>query len=136
MAWLWPGTGAVELFCRLSSIVGMGLSAAVAGVGLFCSSHSSELLYAADTGNDYNYHLEERSRVQGCLFSSIFCVTKTCYVAMPSGYKLVITRALGMHGTYCTQPSGYKLVITRALGMHGTYCTQPSGLTPSCFSAI
>ncbi len=45
----------------------------------------------------------------------IFCVTKTCYVAMPSGYKLV---------------------ITRALGMHGTYCTQPSGLTPSCFSAI
>ncbi len=33
-------------------------------------------------------------------------------------------------------PSGYKLVITRALGMHGIYCTQPSGLTPSCFSAI
>ncbi len=52
------------------------------------------------------------SCVQGCLFSSI---TKTCYVAMPTGYKLV---------------------ITRALGMHGTYCTQPSGLTPSCFSAI
>ncbi len=23
---------------------------------------------------------------------------------MPSGYKLVITRALGMHGIYCTQP--------------------------------
>ncbi len=59
MAWLWPaGYGAVELFCRLSSIVGVGLSAAVAG--LFCSSHSSELLYAADTGNDYNYCLEER----------------------------------------------------------------------------
>ncbi len=66
MAWLWPGT---ELFCRLSSIVGVGLfcsssgvglSAAVSGVGLFCSSHSSELLYAADTGNDYNYRLEER----------------------------------------------------------------------------
>ena len=33
-------------------------------------------------------------------------------------------------------PSGYKLVITRALGLHGIYCTQPSGLAPSCFSAI
>ncbi len=31
---------------------------------------------------------------------------------------------------------GYKLVITRALGLHGVYCTQPSGLTPSGFSAI
>ncbi len=31
-------------------------------------------------------------------------------VAMPSGYKLVITRALGMHGIYCTQPSGRKTV--------------------------
>ncbi len=36
--------------------------------------------------------------------SAIFCVTNN-YVAMPSGYKLVITRALGMHGIYCTQPS-------------------------------
>ncbi len=81
----YSGGGAVLQQC------GVGLSAAIAGVGLFCSSDSSELLYAADTGNDYNYRLEERSRVQGCLFSSIFCVTKTCYVAMPSGYKLVIT---------------------------------------------
>ena len=24
--------------------------------------------------------------------------------------------------------------MTRALGMHGVYCTQPSGLAPSCFS--
>ncbi len=38
---------------------GVGLSAAVAGWGCF-GSHSSELLYAADTGNDYNYRLEER----------------------------------------------------------------------------
>ena len=37
---------------------------------------------------------------------------------------------------YVAMPSGYKLVITRALGMHGIYCTQPSGLAPSCFSAI
>ena len=37
---------------------------------------------------------------------------------------------------YVAMPSGYKLVITRALGLHGIYCTQPSGLTPSCFSAI
>ena len=28
--------------------------------------------------------------------------------AMPSGYKLVISRALGMHGIYCPQPSGAK----------------------------
>ncbi len=50
---------------------GVGLSAAVAGWGCFAVvrdlvnslcplSHSSELLYAADTGNDYNYRLEER----------------------------------------------------------------------------
>ena len=37
---------------------------------------------------------------------------------------------------YVAMPSGYKLVITHALGMHGIYCTQPSELTPSCFSAI
>ncbi len=29
---------------------------------LFCSSHSSELLYAADTGNDYNYIVIEERR--------------------------------------------------------------------------
>ncbi len=52
--------------------------------------------------------------VQGCLFSSIFCVTKTCYVAMPSGYKLVITCT-------CTWDAWHIL---------------HSGLTPSCFSAI
>ena len=34
-------------------------------------------------------------------------------------------------------PTGYKIVITRALGMHGIYCTQPSGrFAPSCFGAI
>ena len=37
---------------------------------------------------------------------------------------------------YVAMPLGYKLVITRALGLHGIYCTQPSGLAPSCFSAI
>ncbi len=66
LLWL-GGTGAVELFCRLSSIV---------GVGLFCSSHSSELLYAADTGNDYNYRLEERrdGAVSRVVCSVLFCV--------------------------------------------------------------
>ena len=40
-------------------------------------------------------------------FCAVYIVLlKQCYVAMPSGYKLVITRALGMHGIYCTQPSG------------------------------
>ncbi len=98
----------------------MGLSAAVAGWGCFgvvrdlvnslCPlSHSSELLHAADTSNDYNYRLEERrdgavSRVVCSVL--FFCVTKTCYVAMPSGYKLVITRARGMYGIYCTEARG------------------------------
>ena len=36
-------------------------------------------------------------------FFSVLCVTM---VAMPTGYKLVISRALGMHGIYCPQPSG------------------------------
>ena len=27
-------------------------------------------------------------------------------VAMPMGYKLVISRALGIHGIYCPQPLG------------------------------
>ena len=33
-------------------------------------------------------------------------------------------------------PTGYKLVISRALGMHGIYCPQPSGTRPSGFGAI
>ena len=36
-------------------------------------------------------------------FFSVLCVSM---VAMPTGYKLVISRALGMHGIYCPQPSG------------------------------
>ncbi len=37
-------------------------------------------------------------------FCAVYIVLlRQCYVAMPSGYKLVITRALGMHGIYCTQ---------------------------------
>ncbi len=69
LAWLWPGTGAVELFCRLSSIVGVGLfcsssgarlSAAVAGWGCFAVAIRRNCYIAADTGNDCNYRLEER----------------------------------------------------------------------------
>ena len=33
-------------------------------------------------------------------------------------------------------PTGYKLVISRALGMHSIYCPQPSGTRPSGFGAI
>ena len=34
-------------------------------------------------------------------------------------------------------PTGYKIIISHALGMHGIYCSQPSGhFAPSCFSAI
>ncbi len=94
---------------RLSSIVqwggavlqqysGVGLSAAVAGWGCFAVvrdlvnsfcplSHSSELLYAADTGNDYNYRLEERRdgavSMQGCLFSSIFVLLRHVMLLCP-----------------------------------------------------
>ncbi len=80
----------------------MGLSAAVAGWGCFAVvhdlvnsmnnlcplSHSLELLYAADTGNDYNYRLEERrdGAVSRVVCSVLLFVT--CYVAMLSGYKL------------------------------------------------
>ncbi len=35
---------------------------------------------------------------------------RQCYVAMPSGYKLVITCALGMHGIFCTQPSCFSVI--------------------------
>ena len=39
--------------------------------------------------------------------------------------------------TMVVLPSGYKIVITRALGMQGIYCTQPSSrCMPSCFSTI
>ena len=39
--------------------------------------------------------------------------------------------------SYGSSASGYKIVISRALGMHGIYCTQPSGrYAPSCFGAI
>ncbi len=47
----------------VSSSSGVGLFFAVVRdlVNSLCPlSHSSELLYAADTGNDYNYRLEER----------------------------------------------------------------------------
>ena len=75
-----------------------------------------------------------------------------------SGYKIVITRAQGMYGIYCTEARGREasltfflvwkfvamvtvsreiIVITRALGMHGIYCSQPLGrFAPSCFGAI
>ena len=76
----------------------------------FVSSHSSvmPILYAADTGR----RLEERrdgavSRVVSVFFCAVYIVLLgQCYVAMPSGYKLVITRSLRLHGIYCTQPSG------------------------------
>ena len=50
--------------------------------------------------------------------------------------SVIFLCSLYLRQCYVAMPSGYKLVITRALGMHGIYCTQPSGLTPSCFSAI
>ncbi len=50
-------------------------------------------------------------------FCAVYIVLlRQCYVAMPSGYKLVITRALGMHGIYCSR--------------------RFAVMQPSCFSAI
>ncbi len=48
------------------------------------------------------------SCVQGCLFSSIFCVTKTCYVAMPSGYKLDIHVHSGCMAHISLSPRGLR----------------------------
>ena len=51
-------------------------------------------------------YLEERrdgavSRVVSVFFCAVYIVLLgQCYVAMPSGYKLVITRELGLHGIY------------------------------------
>ena len=68
-------------------------------------------------------------------FCAVYIVLlRQYYVAMPSGYKLVITRALGMHGIYCTQPSGlsprasvqYIPYIPRARVITITYCTPGS----------
>ena len=46
-------------------------------------------------------------------FCAVYIVLlRQCYVAMPSGYKLVITRALRMHGIYCTQPSCFSAICS------------------------
>ncbi len=73
------------VFCS-SIIIGCCFAAAVAWWSCFAvvrpnnlcpSSHSSELLYAADIGNDYNYHLEERKDVAvSRVVCLIVCVTK------------------------------------------------------------
>ena len=112
--------------------------AAVSGAALFCSTRSGVGLFYrfqlklqqfcvkpfvghANLIRCRYWRLEERrdgavSRVVSVFFCAVYIVLLgQCYVAMPSGYKLV---------------------ITRALGLHGIYCTQPSGLAPSCFSAI
>ena len=98
------------------------------GVGLFCRFQLKLQQFCvkpfvghANLIRCRYWRLEERrdravSRVVSVFFYAVYIVLLgQCYVAMPSGYKLV---------------------ITRALGLHGIYCTQPSGLAPSCFSAI
>ena len=105
------------------------------GVGLFCSGSALGLqqfcvkpfVGHVNLIRCRYWSLEERRELCLELSLSSFCAVyivllRQCYVAMPSGYKLVITRALGMHGIYA-----YALVLQ---------CTQPSGLAPSCFSAI
>ena len=98
------------------------------GVGLFCRFQLKLQQFCvkpfvghANLIRCRYWRLEERrdgavSRVVSVFFCAVYIVLLgQCYVAMPSGYKLV---------------------ITRELGLHGIYCTQPSGLAPSCFSAI
>ncbi len=89
VAWLWPGTGAVELFCRLSSIVGVGLfcsssgvglSAAVAGWGCFAAAICRN---AADTGNDYNYRLEEMEPCPGLSVQFFFVLLRHVMLLCP-----------------------------------------------------
>ena len=102
--------------------------AAVSGAGLFCRFQLKLQQFCvkpfvghANLIRCRYWRLEERrdgavSRVVSVFFCAVYIVLLgQCYVAMPSGYKLV---------------------ITRALRLHGIYCTQPSGLAPSCFSAI
>ena len=98
--------------------------AAVSGAGLFCRLQQfcvKPFVGHANLIRCRYWRLEERrdgavSRVVSVFFCAVYNVLLgQCYVAMPSRYKLV---------------------ITRALGLHGIYCTQPSGLAPSCFSAI
>ena len=56
-----------------------------------------------------------------------------CWGRSYSSCTALSTIPLCLHGVVAmvAVPSGYKLVISRAtLGMHGIYCTQPSGMRP------
>ena len=112
--------------------------AAVSGAGLFCSSSKwggAVLQISVETPTILcqamapfvghanlircrYWRLEERrdgavSRVVSVFFCAVYIVLLgQCYVAMPSGYKLVITRALGLHGIYCTQPSCFSAIYS------------------------
>ena len=44
----------------------------------------------------------EQDMLAFSFFFSVLCISM---VAMPRGYKLVISRVLGMDGIYCPQPS-------------------------------
>ena len=49
------------------------------------------------------------SRVVSVFFCAVYIVLLgQCYVAMPSGYKLVITRALRLHGIIALSPRGWR----------------------------
>ena len=46
---------------------------------------------------------------------SLFSSVLVSMVAMPTGYEIVISRTLGMHGIYCPQPSGTRLLCFSAI---------------------
>ncbi len=94
---IWIGCGVLYSMCRVGwscSVFAVVRDLVPSFLYPQVSFVHANVLYAANTGNDYNYHIEKRWRAIYVL--SIFCVTKTCSsVAMPSGYKLGITRACG-----------------------------------------
>ena len=126
--------------CFFAAVNGVGLFlCSSSGVGLFCSTRSGVGLFCS--GFSSNNFVSSHSSVMPILYAVYWrlgerrdgAVSRVVFVIfLYSLYNYIVL----LKQCYVAMPSGYKLVITRALGMHGIYCTQPSGLTPSCFSAI
>ena len=77
-----------------------------------CVQPTGDVYLSADL---YSRTISSKISLSVLSFSSVLHVCVSI-VAVPTGYKIVISCALRMHGIYCTQPSGY--------------------FAPLCFSAI
>ena len=79
-------------------------------MGLFCRFQLKPFVGHANLIRCRYWRLEERrdgavSRAVSVFFCAVYIVLLgQCYVAMPSGYKLVITRALRLHGIIALSP--------------------------------